>query len=134
VSALIHPADPANTADPGPQSRFSALRQFQIQTCVVRSGVDCTSSADFKVAWTSPADAFPSGRPRPRAPELILRSFGIPPTEASYVRLVVLDNQCTGAPAYQGEQDNDPRAATDCDTASPQGMNVRAAELQVYRR
>jgi extracellular elastinolytic metalloproteinase len=42
--------------------------------------VDCTSSADFKVAWTSPADAFPSGRPRPRAPELILRSFGIPPT------------------------------------------------------
>jgi extracellular elastinolytic metalloproteinase len=45
---------------------------------------------------------------------------------------VVLNNQCTGAPAYQGEQDADPGAVDDCDLGSPQGGNVRAAELQVF--
>jgi extracellular elastinolytic metalloproteinase len=46
----------------------------------------------------------------------------------------VVANQCTGAPDYAGEQDQDPRARTDCRTASPQALNVRAAELQVFER
>jgi extracellular elastinolytic metalloproteinase len=96
--------------------------------------VDCADDAEFSVVFTSPADAFPSIAPRPRAPELIMRSFNIPKTRATHVRLRVLTNQCTGAPDYQGEQDNDPRAATDCATASAQSLNVRAAELQVFRR
>ena len=82
--------------------------------------------------FTSAADAFPSVRPRPRAPELILRSFNIHPTLVTHLRLEVLTNQCTGAPDYAGEQDNDPRANTDCTTASPQANNVRVAEFQAF--
>jgi hypothetical protein len=96
--------------------------------------VDCADDADFTVVFTSPADAFPAIAPRPRAPNLILRSFDIPGTRATHVRLRVLTNQCTGTPDYQGEQDNDPGANTDCTTASPQALNVRAAELQVFGR
>ena len=53
-------------------------------------------------------DAFPSVVPRPRAPELTIRSFDIPRVEATHVRLVVLDNQCTGQEQFLGEQDQDP--------------------------
>jgi extracellular elastinolytic metalloproteinase len=45
----------------------------------------------------------------------------------------VLTNQCTGTPAYQGDQDDDPLNATDCDDCSTQDENLRAAELQVFR-
>jgi hypothetical protein len=63
-----------------------------------------------------------------------MRSFDVPPTPATHVRMRVVANQCTGAPDYAGEQDQDPRARTDCRTASPQALNVRAAELQVFER
>ena len=43
------------------------------------------------------------------------------------------ETQCTGAPAYQGDQDDDPRNITDCDAGSTQDDNVRAAELQLFR-
>ncbi len=46
----------------------------------------------------------------------------------------MLTNQCTGTPAYQGDQDDDPRNVTDCDEGSTQDDNVRAAELQVFTR
>src|SRR6266498_4075651 len=101
VSAMLRPPNPADPGgDTAAQNRFSALRQFQIQVCAVSAAVDCTSDRQFKVAFTSPANAFPSIRPRPRAPELILRSFDLHPVQATYVRLVVLDNQCTGTPGY----------------------------------
>ena len=133
VSAHLRPADANDPGgDTGAQNRFSALRQFQVQVCAVSATVDCTQDGQFKVAFTSPANAFPSIRPRPRAPELILRSFDLHPVQATYVRLVVLDNQCTGGPGFQGVQDDDPRAVEDCDAGSPQGLNVRAAELQVF--
>ena len=83
---------------------------------------------------TTRPDAFTSGKPRPRAPELIVTSFDVPSTTATDLRLEVLTNQCTGAPDYAGEQDNDPRANTDCATASPQALNVRAAEFQAFTR
>ncbi|WP_319461485.1 hypothetical protein [Micromonospora sp. RTP1Z1] len=70
--------------------------------------------------------------PRPRAPELIIRSFDIPRTKATHLRIEVLTNQCTGAPAYAGEQDADPRADTNCSTASSQASNVRIAEFQAF--
>jgi extracellular elastinolytic metalloproteinase len=134
VSAHLRPPNNPNDPNDPVQNRFSALRQFQILACEAKAGVDCADDADFTVVFTSPADAFPSIAPRPRAPDLILRSFDIPRTKATHVRFRVLTNQCTGAPDYQGEQDNDPRAATDCSDASPQALNVRAAELQVFRR
>jgi extracellular elastinolytic metalloproteinase len=43
-------------------------------------------------------------------------------------------NQCTGAPGYQGEQDQDPSFPTDCSDARFQALVVRAAELEVFSR
>ena len=131
VSAALRPqitSDP----DSGAQSRYSALRQFQVLACRARGRIDCTDLGDFDVVFTSPADAFPSVAPRPRQPDLIIRSFDIPRTRATHLRLEVLTNQCTGAPDFAGEQDADPRANTDCGTASTQALNVRAAEFQAF--
>ena len=131
VSAMLRPpvtGDP----DPGTQGRVSALRQFRVLACTATGAVDCADAADFSPVFTSPADAFPSVAPRPRAPELILRTFDIPDTMATHLRLEVVTNQCTGTPDYAGEQDADPRANTDCRTASSQALVVRAAEFQAF--
>jgi hypothetical protein len=131
VSAQLRPpitGDP----DAGTQNRFTALRQFRVLACTAGGAVDCSDPAQFQLVYTSPADAFPSIAPRPRAPELEIRSFDIPDTTATHLRLEVLTNQCTGAPDYAGEQDADPRANTDCATASPQAGNVRVAEFQAF--
>jgi hypothetical protein len=130
VSALLRQA----TAEGDPsQNRFSALRQFELLACEARGAVDCSQPAQFTSVFTSPADAFPAGVPRPRAPDLIVRSFSVPTTRATHVRLRVVTNQCTGGPAYQGDQDDDPNNNSDCPTGSTQDDNVRAAELQVFR-
>jgi hypothetical protein len=67
-------------------------------------------------------DAFPSTPPRPVSGDLLI------------------SNQCTGNPAFQGEQDRDPAASTDCRTAvtgsAPNQISVanqvRVAELQRF--
>ena len=133
VSAMLRtrlPADP--DGDTLAQSRYSALRQLEFLTCEARRGVDCSQNAHFSVIFTSPADAFPATVPRPRAPDLIMRSFNVPRTRATHVRLRVVTNQCTGTPGYQGDQDDDPINITDCEDGSTQDDNVRAAELQVF--
>jgi hypothetical protein len=84
--------------------------------------------------YTSSPDAFPAIAPRPRAPDLTLRSFSVPKTMATYIRLVVVANQCTGTPAYAGDLDDDPLNITDCAAGSTQDDNVRAAELQVFQK
>ncbi len=71
-------------------------------------------------------------RPRPVAPNLTLRAFRVPATKAAAIRLVVLENQCTGFAGYAGEQDDDPINDTDCTSASDRGTIVHAAELQVF--
>jgi hypothetical protein len=134
VSALLRTPVPSNTGDPAGQNRFSALRSFELLACEVRGSVDCSQDSQFTSVFTSPPDAFPSGVPRPRAPELLMRSFAVPQTRASFVRLRVLTNQCTGQAAYQGDQDDDPLNTTDCRDGSDQDLNVRAAELQVFAK
>ncbi|HEX5497513.1 MAG TPA: M36 family metallopeptidase [Mycobacteriales bacterium] len=132
VSALLRP-DIDDTADPGGQNRFTALRQFQVLSCDSAFGADCSSDAGYHVVYTSPANAFPAGKPRPVAPELTMRSFRIHPTLATHLRLRVLSNQCTGAPAYAGEQDNDPRAVSDCTTGNiTVAQTVRVAEFEAF--
>ncbi|HEY7529124.1 MAG TPA: M36 family metallopeptidase [Gemmatimonadota bacterium] len=141
VSAMLRPIDDADPGgDTGGQNRFSALRSFEIWTCRESlANAGCTAPTAFTKIYTSPADFFPAGRPRPNAPDLIARAVDVPATVATHVRLRVLANQCTGGPAYQGDQDADPLNDTDCVTGSnsparrvPQGGNVRAAELQVF--
>jgi hypothetical protein len=142
VSAYLTPAPASGTGlplfggkvddDPDSGSRFTALRQFALEVCAS----NCSSpSAQWSRVFTSTADAFPSVLPRPVSPDLTLRSFkvgGKKGVKAAAVRLVALQNQCTGYAGYGGEQDNDPLNDTDCKTASDRGTIVHAAELQVF--
>ncbi len=138
VSAMLRPADAAPSdvplaADPDAGSRFTALRKFAIETCVQSATNACTTpSAVWTRIYTSANDAFPAIAPRPVAPNLNLRTFNIPDRAATHVRLVALENQCTGFSGYAGEQDNDPLNDTDCKAASDRDQSVRAAELQVF--
>lgn len=118
VSALLSPTS---------GGRFTALRQFEVWTC----NTDCGNPANFTKIFTSPADAFPGEAPRPAAPDLIMRSFAVPATQATHVQLRVVSTQCTGNPRFAGEQDNDPTNNTDC-TSSASGDDVRATEFQVF--
>jgi hypothetical protein len=70
------------------------------------------------------------------APHLILRQFNVPDFTATHLKFVVKTSQCTGAPAFQNDQDADPANNSDCDTnvAVNNTRNlVRSAELQVFR-
>lgn len=138
VSALLRPTTGTGDPDPASGSRFTALRRFAVETCNRGASV-CASAlpagatgSPWTRIYTSAADAFPAARPRPLAPDLQLRSFDVPDTVATNVRLVTLENQCTGTPDYAGEQDDDPVNSTDCATASTRGQSVRAAEFEVF--
>ena len=82
---------------------------------------------------------------------MILREFTFPAVQAVAVRLVVLDDQCTGNAAFQGDQGADPTSGSDCREGSPGGgpvpvfgdlpqvlaprdNEVHAAELPVFTR
>jgi extracellular elastinolytic metalloproteinase len=154
---------PENPVQPGPfttQNRFTALRQFELRACSTGAssanpGCLGTNDAGWQVVYRSSPDFFPGDNPRPVAPQLLLRGFdlghgdfhgrdddedrrGKSSKRATHVQLVVLNNQCTGNPHYQGEQDNDPNNPTDCRVGNipaalpPRGNDVRAAELQVF--
>ncbi|TDD80687.1 peptidase M36 [Actinomadura darangshiensis] len=134
VSAMLRPAaagDPEGAG--GSQNRFTALRAFRLLACDA-TRADCSQDASYRTVYTSPDDAFPADRPRPTAPDITLRSFNLRDVKATHLRLQAVSSQCTGAPAYKGEQDNDPRSRTDCGTASPLAGVVRAAELQAFAR
>jgi extracellular elastinolytic metalloproteinase len=135
VSALLRPADPDDAGgDTDSQNRFTALRRFAIEACTAAAANGyCADDAGFMPVATSPADAFPSVAPRPRAPELTLRSFAIPSTRATHLRLRVLSNQCTGQRAYAGDTDADPTNDADCPSSDKAGT-VRAAELEAFAK
>jgi extracellular elastinolytic metalloproteinase len=119
------------------QSRFTALRQFELWACNADEGANCASDAGYTLEYTSPADAFPGDPPRPVAPQLILRTFDVSDFFATHLRLVVKTSQCTGGPAFQGDQDADPANSADCDSnVAPTSTRnfVRAAELQAFSR
>jgi hypothetical protein len=140
---------------PGQGSRFTTLRQFQIQFCNANTAPNCTDAANFQTVLTSAPDAFPAVSPRGASNDMILRNWAIPgPVKrATHVRIRVLDNQCTGQPEYQDpgnpattDQDNDPTFDTDCrlgsggtavifgvpDVLAPRNNEVRIAELQAF--
>ncbi|HEY0646032.1 MAG TPA: M36 family metallopeptidase, partial [Nocardioides sp.] len=135
VSAYLTPAPASPTDvplaqdDPDSGSRFTALRQFALEACTADCG---TAGATWTRFYTSPADAFPSALPRPVAPTLNLREFDVPDTQAAAVRLVTLENQCTGQEAYAGQQTASATVLTDCKEGSDRGTIVHASELQVF--
>lgn len=137
--------------DTGGQNRFAALRSFEILACDATAGSSCEEAGDFRSVLTA-RDAFPADRPRPTVKDLNLRAFSLPDTVATHLRIRVLDNQCTGGPAYTGaaNPENNPLSDPDCEsgaltTASAAGApatttdnsqfdRVRIAELQVFAR
>jgi extracellular elastinolytic metalloproteinase len=135
VSAYLTPAPASPTDvplaqdDPDSGSRFTALRQFALEACTAACG---SPDATWTRFYTSPADAFPSTLPRPVAPTLNMREFDVPDTQAAAVRLVTLENQCTGQAAYAGQQTASTTVLTDCKEGSDRGTIVHAAELQVF--
>lgn len=123
VSAMLNP-------DNG--GRFRALRQFEIWTCN-GNAVTCALNTSFTRIFTSAPDTFPGVRPRPTAPDLILRTFDVPDTNATHVQLRVLSNQCTATgTGFRGDQDADPLNDSDCVSGSDADLDVKAAELQVF--
>ncbi|MBA2240009.1 MAG: hypothetical protein H0W09_01995 [Solirubrobacterales bacterium] len=136
VSALLRPRRTLPSGDPDPtdptQSRFAGLRRFRIETCNARRSGPCKGDDGFKRLFKSPKNAFPGGVPRPLSPDLSLRDFKVRKRAATHVRLIALTNQCTGAPEYQGELDEDPGNPTDCSESSAQAAELRANELQVF--
>jgi extracellular elastinolytic metalloproteinase len=136
VSAMLRngpdPDGPGPAPSPASQNRFTAVRQFEVWACNSARN-NCSSDAGFSKVYTSPADAFPGNVPRPVSPHLILRSFDIPNTRATHLRFVTKTNQCTGQLQFQGEQDADGGAVTDCPTGGSPGTKfVRAAEFQAF--
>ena len=117
--------------EPGAAGRFQNLRQFTVLACDAKGKVLCTQDADFRPVFTSAPDAFPGAAPRPVAPELKMRTFDIPKTPATHLRISLDTNQCQGGPAFAGEQDNDPDNATDCTTAYPGAQMIAVSEVQV---
>lgn len=118
------------------QTRFTALRQFALYTCSTGNGSNPTCDGGTDAGWhrllRSDRDAFPAPNPRPSAPDLTVRTFPIPPRTATHVKFVVLANQCTGNPNYQGNQHDDPASPTsDCRSTTVGSDEVRAAELQL---
>jgi hypothetical protein len=132
VSAMLRPQIQSDV-DGGPQNRYSALRSFEVYACDA-STVDCGQPVNFRLAYASPSNAFPAEAFRPFAPQLNLRTFRFNPVRATHLQIRVVASQCTGGPRYAGEQDDDPRAATDCATASASAAHVRIAEFQAFTR
>ena len=122
------------------QGRFTSLRQFQVAACVASAAnSNCAAPPlGFTTIYTSPANAFPGDVPRPLAPNMLLRGFAVPATNATHVQLKVLTNQCTGQPNFQGEQSADPSFSSDCRIGDggtvlpPKNVNVTASEFQVF--
>ena len=137
VSALLRGTDDGDEReDANNQNRFTALRQFELHTCLE----GCDAGGAFTKIYTSPADAFPGAAPRPVTPDLNLRSFDVPDTVATHLRLVVVSNQCTGLPLFNDNSlDTDASSNSDCTLGNAGGVTstdrtVRAAELQVFSK
>lgn len=157
VSAMNRPQASGDAYDSIAQNRFAALRSFEILTCNAAKGVDCEEEDSFELIYsTEPNEEyFPSGRPRPTSEDLRIRTFDVPDTDATHVRLRVLHNHCTGNPLYSVEENPvaeeelgnpdcvdghtfAPLVATNPDPENPpepqntQRHRVRASELQVF--
>src|SRR6185312_12637823 len=132
VSAMLRPAI-VGDADTGSQNALSALRSFAVSACDATT-TDCADPAHWQRIYTSAGDAFPGGAYRAYSRDINLRTFAVPATPATHLRLEVLASQCTGGPQYAGEQDDDPATTTDCATASPAKAQVRIAEFQAFTK
>ncbi len=101
VSALLRP--PIGPADPTRHRRAGSPRCGSSASSPASIGpVDCTDAADFRSVFTSTADAFPSVAPRPRAPELAIKSFDIRRHQGNAPAVGGADQPVHGWPGLRG--------------------------------
>jgi uncharacterized repeat protein (TIGR01451 family) len=135
--------------------RTSSLRRFRLQVCndggvpgacavptvlnyttVYESGPNTTQGCALDPACPETRVSFPAQSFRPVAPNQLIRTFDIAPANeqlATHVRLVALDNQCTGEPRYAGDQENDPTTpTTDCSTSATTRNVLRMSEIEIF--
>ena len=97
------------TPTPARRTRSARCGRSQILACNATDGRLHAGRRATSAVFTSAAGRVPrrarSGR---SARELNLRTFAVPPTVATHLRIRVLASQCTGGPLYAGEQDDDP--------------------------
>jgi extracellular elastinolytic metalloproteinase len=118
-------------------SRFVGLRSFDAYICragKVEANPTCDGSID--AGWTKiitgQADSFPGVNPRPGTQDESLRYFNATPQPlATHVKFVVTNNQCTGQPSFQGDQDLDPANNAECRTGIRRS-EVHTAEIEVF--
>ncbi|MEJ7654550.1 MAG: M36 family metallopeptidase [Chloroflexia bacterium] len=133
VSAMLRPANPNDPGgDTGSQSRFSALRQFAIETCNATSGANCALPTGYTRIFTSSPNAFPAGRPRPLAPDFVRGpSMCRTPTPLTYgwwySPTTVLAVRIPGRAGQRSGK------STDCTTTSPQAKNVARQSCRCSR-
>jgi hypothetical protein len=81
---------------------------------------------------TGPVDSFPGVNPRPGVQDESLRYFdAAQQLLATHVKFVVTNNQCTGQPSFQGDQDLDPANNAECRTGIRRS-EVHTAEIEVF--
>jgi hypothetical protein len=118
-------------------SRFVGLRSFDAYTCKagkVAANPTCDGSID--AGWTKiitgPVDSFPGANPRPGTQDESLRYFTSSPQPlATHVKFVATNNQCTGQPSFQGDQDLDPNNNAERRTGIRRS-EVPTAEIEVF--
>jgi hypothetical protein len=118
-------------------SRFVGLRSFDAYSCrqgKVAANPTCDGSID--AGWTKiitgAADSFPGANPRPGTQDESLRYFNASPQpQATHLKFVVTNNQCTGQPSFQGDQDLDPNNNAECRTGT-RLSEVHTAEIEVF--
>ena len=80
-----------------------------------------TCDGSIEAGWTKiitgPVDSFPGANPRPGTQDESLRYFNASPQpQATHLKFVVTNNQCTGQPSFHGDQDLDPGNNAECRT------------------
>ena len=127
VSALHHP--PATLPEGGTEieGRFLGVRAFDVLA-------SSNGGATFTTIYHSPADFFPSRRPRPVAPDLILRDIKLPKAvTADAVKLVIRSSQCTGSSDFNTEQAADVVQPSSCLTLAGYDSQVTVTEFEVFK-
>ncbi|MFL6017135.1 MAG: M36 family metallopeptidase [Gaiellaceae bacterium] len=119
-------------------SRFVGLRSFDAYSCNQgTSSANPTCDGSIDAGWakiiTGRPDSFPGVNPRPGTQDESLRYFNAKPLSqaATHVKFVVTNNQCTGQPSYQGDQDLDPNNNAECRTGIRRS-EVHTAEVEVF--
>ena len=135
-------ANRAPACDSGGRSADSATRS-QIPAVAARSHGTGKSNANpncdgnIAAGWvkiiTGAADSFPGANPRPGVQDENLRYFPASPQPiATHLKFVVTNNQCTGQPSFQGDQDLDPNNNSECRTGIRRS-EVHTAEIEVFK-